>query len=333
MLIIFTLILSHRVEKCYNYIMKPTSEVIIPEHKSQHVPIWALGVLALMAAVIVFFTLQYILHIGVFHVGSITFEDNVTATSRDFVMGTLDDFQPDEDITISANQTPEAPVASNTLTLDVLVPVTDFYNPLLTISADQLTSLVAGQEIPGVQLLSIWNLKPEFRLLSVGDDYYLDTLNSGAIFDTITVSGHAADVEKAIALLSDNLQPIPTSADVLTLAQTGVTALSRRMTTALSKGDPETIATDFAKYIGPYLSSFDLTHTSNESSFSNSASINNICSHHAMLNTLTAIGLDIVELTGNHNQDCGDNDAISTIDLYAAQGIKVFGGGKTATAS
>lgn len=50
-----------------------------------------------------------------------------------------------------------------------------------------------------------------------------------------------------------------------------------------------------------------------------------------MLNTLTAIGLDIVELTGNHNQDCGDKDAIATIDLYASQGIKIFGGGKTAT--
>ena len=27
-----------------------------------------------------------------------------------------------------------------------------------------------------------------------------------------------------------------------------------------------------------------------------------------MINTLTAIGLDIVELTGNHNQDCGDDE-------------------------
>ena len=46
---------------------------------------------------------------------------------------------------------------------------------------------------------------------------------------------------------------------------------------------------------------------------------------------MTAIGLDVVELTGNHNVDCGDEAASETIDIYAANGIKVVGGGKTAT--
>lgn len=311
--------------------MKTIPKVIVPNRQSQRIPIWALAILGLLVATIVFLTLQFVFRIGIFHVGTITFDDNVTAASRDFITSTLDDIQLSNDITISAKQTFQAPTEQNTLTFDVLVPVTDFYNSLLEISSEQLASLAAGQEIADVQLISIWNLKPDFRLLAVGGNYYLDTLESGAIFNTVTISGHASDTAKITTLLSNNLQSMPTSDDVLALAQTGVTALSRRMNAALSSGDPETIATDFAKYIGPYLSGFDLTHTSNESSFSSSASGSNICSHPAMINTLTAIGLDIVELTGNHNQDCGDKDAIATIDLYASQGIKTFGGGKTAT--
>ncbi|MBQ5473300.1 MAG: CapA family protein [Lachnospiraceae bacterium] len=76
--------------------------------------------------------------------------------------------------------------------------------------------------------------------------------------------------------------------------------------------------------------SFDLTHTSNKSSFTDFANSGNICSDKRFINTLLAIGLDIVELTGNHNRDCGDQAAIETIDTYLQNGIKIVGGGKTA---
>lgn len=307
-----------------------TTEVIVPNRHPQRVPIWTFIVLALLVAGIIFFTLQFVFRIGIFHAGTLTFDESVTATNRDFIANTVESIKLDDDVIISASHAFTSPTDARTLTFDILVPVTDFYNPLLEISTEQLTSLAAGQDIDGVQLISIWDLKPEFRLLSVDGNYYLDTLNSGAIFSTVTISGCNSDIEKITTLLSDALQSIPTSEEILTLAQTGVTALSRRMNAALANGNPETIAADFAQYIGPYLSSFDLTHTSNEASFSNSASSNNICANPAMIHTLTAIGLDIVELTGNHNQDCGDDDALATIDLYASQGIKTFGGGKTA---
>ncbi len=313
--------------------MKDSSEITIPDHVSQRVPIWALVILGLVTATIVFLTLQFVFRIGIFHIGTLTFDDSVTAANRDFITNTIDSIQLDGDVTISASQSFTSPTDPHTLIFDVLVPVTDFYNPLLAISAEQLANLATGQDIAGVELLSIWNLKPDFRLLAVDEIYYLDTLSSGAVFNTITISGRDSDVKRITSLLSDAVQQPPTNEEILTLAQTGVTALSRHMNTTLLNGDPETIATDFAKYIGSYLSSFDLTHTSNEASFSKAASGNNICANPVMINTLTAIGLDIVELTGNHNQDCGDDDAISTIDLYAAQGIKTFGGGKTATSA
>ena len=45
---------------------------------------------------------------------------------------------------------------------------------------------------------------------------------------------------------------------------------------------------------------------------------------------MTAIGLDIVELTGNHNQDCGNEAASDSIDIYAQNNIRIVGGGKSA---
>ena len=123
---------------------------------------------------------------------------------------------------------------------------------------------------------------------------------------------------------------MPSRETVLTLAQTGVTALSRRMNSKLQQVSD---ATYFSEKIAPFLSKFDFTHTSNESSFSNLASGSNICSASAMIDVLTNVGINIVELTGNHNQDCGDKDAIATIEQYHNLGMQTFGGGVSAEAA
>ena len=125
---------------------------------------------------------------------------------------------------------------------------------------------------------------------------------------------------------SEFKKTFPDEASVLTFAQTGVTALSRGMNQKLSEVSGD--ATFFSEKISDFLSGFDLTHTSNESSFSDSANSKNICSDKRFINTLTSIGLDIVELTGNHNQYCGNQSAIDTIDTYDSLGIQVVGGGK-----
>ena len=51
------------------------------------------------------------------------------------------------------------------------------------------------------------------------------------------------------------------------------------------------------------------------------------------IDTLTAIGLDVVELTGNHNQDCGNQAALDTIDVYEQNNIQIVGGGRNADAA
>lgn len=135
------------------------------------------------------------------------------------------------------------------------------------------------------------------------------------------------ELERVKEKLGEMLAEMPSKDSVLSFAQTGVTALSRNMNTKIAQvGSGEY----FAENIGSFLGSFDLTHTSNESSFTGYASKANICSDWRFKDTLLKIGLDVVELTGNHNQDCGDTAALETIEWYRENGIRIVGGGENA---
>lgn len=246
----------------------------------------------------------------------------VTEVGQNFINENLRNLELKSDLTISTKTTLEKLEDSPNLVLyQILLPTTDFYDPTISVTPE-----IAKTK----NLVSVWDLTGDQHILAIDNNYYLDTLNSGAFFEYYVLSGDAEDVEKAKSLLEEKIQTFPTSDEILTFAQTGVTALSRGMNRKL---DQVKDATFFTEYIGEYLSHFDLTHTSNESSFSAAANDRNICSKPGMIDAITSSGIDIMELTGNHNQDCGDEDAIATIDLYQTLGIKTVGGGKTAEAA
>ncbi len=264
---------------------------------------------------------QFFNHTGIFHQpGKLILDDSLSEGERNLINQAWQEQELAHDLTIASHQSYQAePASGQHLLYNIYVPVIDFYNPVNNISA---------AEISPDLLIPIAELNHQQKLLAIDDNYYLDNFNSGAIFHYLDFNGDPEDVVKITTLLKTQLsENFPSTETVLTLAQTGVTALSRRMTAKLAQvGD----ANYFTANIGAYLSQFDLTHTSNESSFSDQATSSNICSKPAMIDVLTAIGVDIVELTGNHNQDCGDEAASSTIDLYHQLGIQTVGGGKTA---
>lgn len=279
-----------------------------------------------------FFGVQWMTKTGIFRVPGVVYYDESLSMEERKILEEIftEDVDLDKDVKISASESFERPVLNEGEFLyNIQVPVTDFYSTDTNIEAGEPEYLYADayeRPVP-FEMIDVDDLDFKQKLLSINDNYYLDSLDKGAVFRTIKFDSELYDKEIQPLVEGTFQKNWPDKSTVLTFAQTGVTALSRGMNAKLYQvGD----AKYFAEKIADYLSSFDLTHTSNESSFTNYATRDNICSDPRFIDTLTAIGLDIVELTGNHNQDCGDDAALETIDTYTNNGILMVGGGKTA---
>ena len=274
---------------------------------------------------VAFLGIQFITKTGIFRVPGVVYYDESLKPEELAKLKTIftEEVDLDKNVTISAKEYPTMPeLHEGELLYEISVPVTDFYD-----ARTDTAEFTDGE----YEAISIEDLDFTKKLLAVDGEYYLDDFNSGATFRVIDFDSEKYSEEIAPLVADTFTKKWPEKSTVLSLAQTGVTAMSRGMNAKLNSigGD----ATYFAEKIKDYLAAFDLTHTSNESSFTDMATTHNICSDPRFINTLTAIGLDIVELTGNHNQDCGNDAASDTIDIYEQNNIRIVGGGKTADAA
>lgn len=283
---------------------------------------WGIAFIFAVVFTVVFVGFQFFTKTGIFRVpGAVTYDESLNDTELGVLNGIFtEEVDLDKDVTISAYGVTTKPnLTEGEYLYSISVPVADFYE-----TRTDTNEFSDGE----YTMISIDDLDSTRKLLTMDGQYYLDNYDSGAIFRVIKFDSEkfADEIEPLVA--NDFAKTFPEKSTVLTFAQTGVTALSRGMNAKLVQlgGD----ATYFAAGLKDYLSSFDITHTSNESSFSEFATTDNICSDTRFIDTLTTIGLDVVELTGNHNQDCGDEAARNTIDIYNQNGIKIVGGGKTA---
>ncbi len=281
----------------------------------------------------VFFGVQFFTKTGLFRApGVARYDDSLSSEER----STLEKIfasptELDKDVEISAKNVLEVPeLKEGEYIYNIYVPVTDFYSTETNLTVNLIEEIYDSsfQTANDFKLIPISELDFTKKLLSINGHYYLDDFTSGAVYRIVSFKSEKFNEEIKPLVTNTFSVRAPSKDTTLTFAQTGVTALSRGMNAKLNAvgGD----ATYFAEKIKDYLSGFDITHTSNESSFTDFASSSNICSDKRFIDTLTAIGLDVVELTGNHNQDCGDTAARETIDTYIAKGIKMVGGGKTA---
>lgn len=115
-----------------------------------------------------------------------------------------------------------------------------------------------------------------------------------------------------------------------TLFMTGVTALARATGYKM-----DTLGATYpGRDIADLLRSADLTHISNEVSFNPDCPKANFfdtstmfCSRPEYIELLDFIGTDIVELSGNHNNDHSRAASSFSLDLYRQRGWYTFGGG------
>ena len=289
-----------------------------------------IGILCfLIAGVGGFFSLKFFREGGFsLKPGEIVFSENFPEDEKDEYLSLFSEKELKKDLSLSYEFSDSILNSSNAgerfILIDALVPVDDFYSTKESISQAEFDTMINEKNI---NVVSVSKLTPDRKLLQVDGKYFLDLFSSGAKFQYLKVSGSDEDIAVAEQVLAEKQKKVPEKKNTLSFVQTGVTAFGRGMNAMMNEvGD----GLYFSEKIGTFLSSFDLTHTSNEASFSDSASESNICADNRFAETLKAIGLDIVELTGNHNLDCGAVDAINTVDKYTEMGVQIVGGGKNA---
>lgn len=119
-----------------------------------------------------------------------------------------------------------------------------------------------------------------------------------------------------------------------------LTTVTLTGTTAMARNLSYHIETDGLYYpienIAETLSASDITHISNESSFYSACPPAvplrreaRFCSSPSYFPILEKIGADIIELTGNHNLDWGEEGYIESLELYEKARMKTYGGGRT----
>ena len=115
-----------------------------------------------------------------------------------------------------------------------------------------------------------------------------------------------------------------------TVVQTGVTAMTRAFIRAVDKhGDILRPVRGVRQVTSPA----DLAVTSNEVSFSDPCTYPLpdrmlFCSPRDYFPILKEAGFDLIELTGNHNNDYGTAANLASIERYRSEGMKYFGGGR-----
>lgn len=207
--------------------------------------------------------------------------------------------------------------------------------PLTITEIEQLSEMIWAVR-PAIGILPFDQLEPRLKVLTVDGQSVLDrTLNVDAYPLAVPV-GLVAQGERGVqvaALIEQSGAWLSTNRDTARMAVvvlTGTTALARA--TAM---EMEINGLDFpARNILPFLADADILHTSNESSFTPACpppqweGEPKFCSQPRYFSLLQTIGLDVVELTGNHNNDWGTDAALYSLGLYEQNGLVYYGGGR-----
>ncbi|MCB8943423.1 MAG: CapA family protein [Ardenticatenaceae bacterium] len=196
---------------------------------------------------------------------------------------------------------------------------------------------VLWAERPSMGLIPFEELTPDLKVLAV-DGVSPLAADFAAAGYPLTVGVGVRGEPTAVAQLQAFLPEVLTNRDAARLtriAMTGVTALVRA--TAWQMETRGVLVPGTA--VAPVLQTADIAHVSNEVAFSPDCPYpepvggTSFCSRDSYLALLTELGIDVVELTGNHVNDYGAANLVHSLDLYAAAGMVTFGGGRDLAAA
>jgi poly-gamma-glutamate synthesis protein (capsule biosynthesis protein) len=192
-------------------------------------------------------------------------------------------------------------------------------------------------------VLPFENLEPRLTVFAVEGQ---NPVENGAHYTATTyplIAGVYAEIAEGnpvdLALARKALGALPPGnrlpEQLTVVAMTGVTAMCRQTAAQMDRFG----AAWPAEVVGPELAAADITHISNEVPFvpgcetNTSADNLTFCSKPEYMAALTASGVDIIGLTGNHQNDYGRANALESLDIYDAAGLPVYGGGRNKQAA
>ncbi len=208
--------------------------------------------------------------------------------------------------------------------------------PIKTVAAESVAATLWSLRPAAWSVVPFQQLDPSEKALMLDGANMLSPAFSAATYplqQTFALSGSKPQLDQtADAIQKSGALPL-TNRDgsrLTVLVMTGTTALTR----ATAYQMEQTGITLPARDILPFLADANIVHTSNEVSFAadcpypNPAGGLTFCARDSYLDLLKAIHLNIVELTGNHMNDWGTAAFSHTLDVYDANGILTFGGGR-----
>lgn len=187
-------------------------------------------------------------------------------------------------------------------------------------------------EQPSLTILPFHQLEPRLKLMRLDGVSLLDPaqeMDAYPLQVQISVQGAETAVARFLAAWdgsTSNRDP----AKMSRIAMTGVTALVRATAYQMELNGVSYPGTAVASI----LTSADIAHVSNEVSFAATCPYpdpiggTTFCSRDSYFQLLQDIGVDVVELTGNHLNDWGRENLLHTLEMYAAAGMQTFGGGR-----
>lgn len=204
-------------------------------------------------------------------------------------------------------------------------------------SVDEVVA-AAWRDNTTLVLLPFDRLMPRLAVLQVDGQTPVENSNhfdAASYSLVVPIYAHSVDIDAQTASPVDALlAQLPAGnrnpQKLTVIAMTGVTAMVR-----LTAAEMDQRGNDWpAAVVGPMLASADITAISNEVPFvpgcqtDTRASNLTFCSKPAYMDALTASGVDIIGLTGNHQNDYGRTDAVTSLEIYEAAGLPVYGGGR-----
>jgi poly-gamma-glutamate synthesis protein (capsule biosynthesis protein) len=185
------------------------------------------------------------------------------------------------------------------------------------------------------RLMSFSQSDPEWRIITIEDQSPLTPnfdVNNYKLVKRIFLNPNTNhDSENNLPFVIEPISNFDQS--ILTsVLMTGTTALVRNTAYQI-----EQFGVDFPlRNLRELLNSIDIIHVSNEVPFyslcPSAVPVRKemrFCSDPEFIETFKIMGVDVVELTGNHLLDWGPEAFLESLSLYEENGIQVYGGGRT----